>query len=273
MQAEQILTLHKISWQRDDTPILKEISWDIQSGEHWCLLGLNGSGKSTILQLLNGYIWPTSGEIEVLGKKFGTYDLRQLRKEIGLVSSSLQQQLRGNDTALDIVLSGKHASLSLYEPTIQAEVEQAKALLEQFGCAHLQHRNYQVLSQGERQRILLARALMASPRLLILDEPTTGLDFIAREQLLQYVDAMAKHPNAPTIIYVTHHIEEILHCFTHTLLLKDGSIFDSGRTCDMLVPELLSLFFGVPVQLEHVLGRHWLFCQEPIGNQPKEISK
>ncbi|WP_094699764.1 ABC transporter ATP-binding protein [Brevibacillus laterosporus] len=267
MQAEQILTLYKICWKRGDTPILKEISWDIHSGEHWCLLGLNGSGKSTILQLLNGYLWPTSGEIEVLGKKFGTYDLRQLRKEIGLVSSSLQQQLRGSDTAIDIVLSGKHASLSLYEPTIQGEVEQAKALLEQFGCTHLQHRTYQVLSQGERQRILLARALMASPRLLILDEPTTGLDFIAREQLLQYVDTLTKQPNAPTIIYVTHHIEEILPCFTHTLLLKDGSIFDSGRTNDMLVPELLSRFFGNPVQLEHIMGRHWLFCQGPVGKR------
>lgn len=268
MHAEPILTLKKVSWKRGDTPILKEISWNIHSQEHWCLLGLNGSGKSTLLQLLNGYVWPTSGEIEVLGKKFGTYDLRQLRKEIGLVSSSLQQQLRGGDTALEIVLSGKHASLSLYEPKLQEEIEQAKALLEQFGCTHLEHRPYQVLSQGERQRILLARALMASPRLLILDEPTTGLDFIAREKLLLYIETMAKQPNSPTIIYVTHHIEEILPCFTHTLLLKNGSIFDSGQTQDMLGPELLSRFFEIEIQLEHVMGRHWLFCKEPVGKRP-----
>ncbi|WP_411349921.1 ABC transporter ATP-binding protein [Paenibacillus sp. WLX2291] len=247
-----IIDIQHASWRRETGLIIGDVSWQVQPGEHWCLLGLNGSGKTTLLNMINGYIWPTTGNISVLGERFGEVNLREHRKKIGWVSTSLQQRLHGRDVAEQIVLSGKFASIGIYTEVADSDREQAQLLMRQLDAQHLTGRTYDTLSQGERQRILIARALMASPELLILDEPCTGLDIFARDQLLHRVQQIAMQENAPTLIYVTHHIEEIMPCFNKTLLLRDGDIFAAGNTADMLDSQRLSEFFqtGVDVRPE-----------------------
>lgn len=261
-----IIDIHNVSWDRNNKLILQNINWKVKEGENWCLLGLNGSGKTTLLNMINGYIWPTAGKMSVLGKIFGEYDLRELRKSIGWVSTSLQQKLYGSETALKIVLSGKFATIGLYDKTDTEDLGRAEALMKSLGCTALIERTYDTLSQGERQRVLIARALMASPKLLILDEPCTGLDVFAREQLLQMIGTVAAEVNAPTIIYVTHHVEEILPCFTKTLLIKEGQVFAADHTSDVLTSALMSDFFEVPVELLKRDGRNWLSVKGALWN-------
>ena len=202
----------------------------------------------------------------MLGNTFGEFDLRELRKMIGWVSTSLQQKLYGSETAIKIVLSGKFATIGLYDQTDAEDNERAEELMRSLGCTALINRTYDTLSQGERQRVLIARALMASPKLLILDEPCTGLDVFAREQLLQMIAAVANEKHAPTIIYVTHHVEEILPCFTKTLLIKEGQVFAANDTTDVLTSELMSDFFSVPVDIEKRDGRNWLSVKGALWN-------
>ncbi|WP_047150375.1 ABC transporter ATP-binding protein [Aneurinibacillus tyrosinisolvens] len=254
-----VIDCKNISWKRDKKAILKQVTWAVEPGEHWTILGLNGSGKTTLLNIINGYIWPTTGEISVLGKKFGEYDLRELRKSIGWVSSSMQEKLYGNEAVTNIVLSGKLASMGLlYERPDKEDVEKAEALLEQMGCFPMKDRLYQTLSQGEKQKVLIARALMASPQLLILDEPATGLDIFAREQLLQTIQQLGEQPEGPTLVYVTHHIEEITPGFKHALLLKQGEVFAAGLASDVLTGESLTNFFDTKVEVRWQKGRPWL---------------
>ncbi|MFC7395468.1 ABC transporter ATP-binding protein [Scopulibacillus cellulosilyticus] len=245
-----IIDIKNVTWQRDDKTILKDVSWQVEKGEHWCLLGLNGAGKTALLNLINGYMFPTKGDVTVLGYEFGKSPLPELRKLIGWVSSSLQQRLYGHDTVEDIILSGKFASIGLYQQPEESDIEKVEKILKNLGCEQFRYRRYETLSQGERQKILIARALMASPKLLILDEPCTGLDIFAREQLLSMIDKIANQPDAPTLIYVTHHVEEILPCFSHTLLLKQGEVFRAGQTSDVLTEQELTDFFETPLEVE-----------------------
>lgn len=254
-----ILQLGDVSFVRDGKWILKEVNWQINKGEHWVLFGLNGSGKTAILNLLNAYYFPTKGRINVLGMEFGkTYLGEKLRKQIGFVSSSLQEKFHRGDNAFEVVLSGAFASIGLYETPTDQIREKAVTLLEDLGCLEYANRNYETLSQGEKQRVLIARALMSAPSLLILDEPTNGLDFIARENLLESITTIGKKSDAPTIIYVTHHVEEILPIFNKTLLLKNGQVFAAGETNQMLSGEQLSQFFGLPVSVIWENGRPFL---------------
>lgn len=261
-----IIDICNVSWDRENKMILQNINWTVREGEHWCLLGLNGSGKSTLLNMINGYIYPTEGSMTILGKKFGEYDLRELRKRIGWVSTSLQQKLYGRENALSIVLSGKYATIGLYDATDDADLEKAESLMKKLGCSALINRTYDTLSQGERQRVLIARALMAEPELLILDEPCTGLDVFAREQLLTMIASVAASEGAPTIIYVTHHVEEILPCFSKSLLIKEGKIFAAEPTSDVLTSARMSDFFGVPVEIDRSEGRSWLSVKGDLWN-------
>ncbi|MEH7335536.1 ABC transporter ATP-binding protein [Neobacillus drentensis] len=245
-----ILQLDNVSLKRDGKWILQNVNWQIEKGDHWVLFGLNGSGKTSILNLLNAYFFPIKGKINVLGMEFGkTYLGEKLRKQIGFVSSSLQEKFHSGDNAFEVVLSGAFASIGLYEIPTDEMRERAGSLLEVLGCNAYANRNYQTLSQGERQRVLIARALMADPSLLILDEPTNGLDFIAREQLLESIESIAAQPDAPAIIYVTHHVEEILPVFNKTLLLKEGQVYATGNTEEMISSDNLTPFFGLPVNV------------------------
>jgi iron complex transport system ATP-binding protein len=245
-----VLHLEDVSLKREGKWILQNVNWQIEKGENWVLFGLNGAGKSALLNMLTAEYFPTKGEVTVLGMEFGrTYLGEKLRRKIGVVSSSLQQKFYPVDNAFEIVLSGGFASIGLYETPTDEMRAKAIRLLKELGCFNYANQNYETLSQGERQRVLIARALMADPSLLILDEPANGLDFIAREQLLDSIEKIADKADAPTILYVTHHIEEILPVFNKTLLLKGGKVFSAGATREMISSEMLSSFFDLGVRV------------------------
>lgn len=255
----QVIDMQDVSWRRDGKEILSNINWQIKQGEHWAVLGLNGAGKTSLLNMINGYTWPTTGKVSVLGKKFGETDIYQMRTMIGWVSSSLEQRMNGRYLAEDIVASGVKKTFGfLYEdPTVEV-YEEAKQIMDKLNCSHTYGKRYEKCSHGEKQKILIARGLMAKPKLLILDEPTTGLDFIAREDLLKALDDMSEAEDMPTIIYVTHHTEEIIPLFTHTLLLSEGTIYASGLNEEVLTNNNLSGLFKKEVNLDWHANRPWM---------------
>src|SRR5690625_1712961 len=163
--------MENVSLVREGKKIITDVNWEIKKGEHWALIGLNGAGKTTLLNILNGYLWPTTGEVSVLGQRFGKTDLRELRKAIGWVSSALQERIRTSAMTEEIIMIGKFASIGLYEETTAGDRERASEIMKQLDITHLEGRKYHTCSQGEQQRILIGRALMAEPELLILDEP------------------------------------------------------------------------------------------------------
>jgi len=245
-----VLDLQQVGLKKEGKWILKDINWKMNKGEHWVLLGLNGAGKTALLHMLCSYYFPTEGNVKVINRQFGKDVLgEQLRQEIGIVSSTIKQRIYGADSAYQVVLSGAFASIGLYETPTDEMRERAQQILKDLDCFSYANRAYRTLSQGEQQRILIGRALMANPKLLILDEPTTGLDFIAKEQLLESIESISTTGNAPSIIYVTHHVEEILPTFNKTLLLKEGTIFGKGNTKEILTSANLSSFFGIPVEV------------------------
>ncbi|MEK5163876.1 ABC transporter ATP-binding protein [Paenibacillus sp. FSL R5-0527] len=252
------IEINDVLWRREQKIILKDINWTVRKGEHWAILGLNGSGKTTLLNMITGYLWPTQGEISVLGHRYGTVDLRELRKRIGWVSSSFQERIHPGEKAQYLVISGLHASIGLFDKPAEEHIQKAVHLMETLGCGHLVNRGYQTCSQGEKQKLLIARALMASPELLILDEACNGLDILSRESLLQAIAKLANQEDAPTLLYVTHHVEEILPEFTHTLLLRKGSVFAAGRTPEVINGERLSALFETHVQVDWRNQRAWL---------------
>jgi len=255
--AETVILVEQLDWWREDRHILKNINWQVKKHEHWAVLGLNGSGKTTLLQMVAGYLWPSKGQITVLGNRYGQCDLRQVRKSIGWVSSALEERVPPGEKVREVVISGKFASFGLYEQWGDDEVRQAEQLLRQFQCEHLADARFGRLSEGERQKVLIARALMAEPQLLILDEPCNGLDLYAREQLLKAIDQLARQPQGPTILYVTHHIEEILPVFQYALLMADGAILSKGKKEFVLTAKNLTSAYRVPIDVQWRSGRVW----------------
>ncbi|UOQ84217.1 ABC transporter ATP-binding protein [Gracilibacillus salinarum] len=246
-----VLDIRDVALKKEGNWILKHVNWKIENGEHWALLGLNGAGKTALLHMLCSYYFPTEGSVKVIGRQFGKDILGEtLRQQIGIVSSTLKQRIYGTDSAYQVILSGAFASIGLYETPTDEMRERAQRLLKELDCFSYANRAYRTLSQGEQQRVLIGRALMNNPKLLILDEPTNGLDFIAREKLLASIETISKEELAPSIIYVTHHVEEILPTFTKTLLLKKGEVFDQGMTKDMISTDRLSAFFGMDVEVD-----------------------
>jgi iron complex transport system ATP-binding protein len=250
-----VIRMKCVSWIVGDSYILRDIDWTVRRGEHWAIIGLNGSGKTSLLNMVNGYVWPSEGEVSVLGRRFGRYDVRDLRKKIGWASSSLQEKLYVSETAEEIVLSGRFATIGLYGKPWKKDRERARALLAYFQCGHAAMQPYGSLSQGEKQKVLLARALIQNPRLLILDEPCAGLDIISREQILSLIQDIGNQTSGPTILYVSHHIEEILPVFTHVLLLRRGEVHSQGRTRKVLTRKNLTDFFEIPIDVRRRNGR------------------
>ena len=244
-----ILDVHGLTIVRDGTTILRDVAWRVNPGEHWVILGANGSGKTSLLAALTGYLMPTAGEISALGERYGESDWRELRTRIGLVSSSIRQLMADTEPALFTVAGGKYAMIDFWGEPSRADQRAAKALLEQVEADYLAGRVWGVLSQGERQRVLIARALMSRPRLLILDEPCAGLDPVAREHFLQFLERLARRPNSPAIVLVTHHVEEIMPVFTHALLLARGQVTAAGPRERVLNSRVLSEMFGSAVRL------------------------
>lgn len=243
-----VLNLEQVNFIRKQVYLLKEIQWSVKKGQHWALLGLNGAGKSLLLQIITGNLWASSGQVQVFGETFGQTSIPEINKRIGWVSLALQVRLK-NEVAEKIVLSGKFASIGLYQTYEEADLQVARELLATLDSSSLIGKKYPQLSQGERQIVLIARALMAKPELLILDEPCTGLDLFAREELLKKIEQLTRTPNAPTILLVTHHTEEILPFITHVALLRDGEFVQQGERANVLQPEILSDFYKQTVEV------------------------
>lgn len=259
------IRLEGVSFVRNRRSILEQIEWTVSPGNHWVVLGANGSGKTTLLQLLAGYLWPTEGKITVLGERFGHTDLRELRKKIGWVGSFLQIQIPPAQKPLDFIVSGKFASIGIFENPGEEDYLQAREVASRLKCDKILDSTYGVLSQGEKQRLLIARALIHNPELVILDEPCSGLDIVAREQLLEILEELATSPNSPTLIYVTHHLDEIVPAFDHALLLKDGTILAQGSKEAMLRSPLLSEAFNIPLEVFRNGSRYWAQIAENRG--------
>ena len=254
-----VLDLRNVSLTIGKRKILNNLSWDIQKGQHWVLIGPNGSGKTTLLQIINGYRWPSTGTAAVLGKPFGSYDLRELRKRIGFVSSFVSERIPAELPVLDIVMGGSSSTIGLFELPSGPQVKKAKSTLKSIGCGALYKSQYGTLSDGEKQRVLIARALMSSPTLLTLDEPCSGLDIAAREAFLKLLTQIIR-TKGPTIILATHRIDEVVRAFSHCMIIREGQVVCSGRKTMVLTSRNLTNAFGVKIHVIPHGGRYQAFC-------------
>ncbi|MEY2460543.1 MAG: iron complex transport system ATP-binding protein, partial [Acidimicrobiaceae bacterium] len=242
------LELTHVGLVRDQTVILDDVNWVVAEGERWIVLGANGSGKTSLIRIASLYLHPSSGDVDVLGQRLGRVDVRRHRRRIGVVSASFADLLRPALTATEIVMTAKYAALepwwNEYDETDHAR---AVELLDRFGCAELADHPFATLSSGERQRVQLARTLMTDPGLLLLDEPTAGLDLGGREDLVRRLGALAADPATPATVLVTHHVDEIPPGYGHVLLLRDGRVIAAGPIDEELTTAALSESFGIDV--------------------------
>ncbi len=250
--------MNDLRLERSGTVILNDVDWCVAPSQHWVILGANGSGKTSLLSALTGYLMPTAGEVSLLGEVYGQSDWRALRRKIGLVSSSVRQLMADDEPALVTVVSGKYAMIDFWGRVKRAEKIRALKWLRQVECGHLADRSWRVLSQGERQRVLVARALMADPRVLILDEPCAGLDPAAREHFLHFLQRLGARKSSPTLVLVTHHVEEIMPVFSHVLMLKAGRVLAAGKKRAVLNSPNLSTAFGSRMRLSRTGNRYVL---------------
>ena len=237
---------------------LTRVDWAVHAGERWVVLGANGSGKSSLLRLAGGWVFPSTGAVRVLGREIGRVDVRELQRRIGYAAGALAAKLRPGVLAEDVVMTARNAALESYWHTYDdADRARARSLLERMGCGHLLGRTLGTASDGERQRVQLARTLMVDPDLLLLDEPTAGLDLGGREALVARLADLARDPASPPTVLVTHHAEEIPPGFTHCLLVRAGRVLAAGPLEDTLTADSLSACFEVKVILER-RGDRWV---------------
>lgn len=251
-----MIALEHVSLQRGDKLILDDVNIEMGKGENWAILGRNGSGKTTILEMMMGYLFPTKGKVKVLDYTYGECDVREVRKEIGYISQTLIEKLALKDPVWEVVATGAYAFLRFYQHIPDEVREEAYAKLADIGFSHLAEQPFGTLSQGERKKVLLARSLMAHPKLLIMDEPCAGLDLYERENMLQAVDHLRKQNIG--VVYVTHHIEEIMPLFTHVALIKDGKVAAAGPKKEVLTKETIMHAYGISVELDWFHERPWI---------------
>lgn len=252
------LRLQNVSRVMGKNLILDDISWNIEKGEHWAMVGPNGAGKTTLMQIVTGYIWPTEGKVSVLGHEFGSVDLRELREDIGYVNSVLLERIPQEDTVLNVVVSGKFASIGLYKEPSGEDLQRAKELLTTMKCCDLSDRKLGEISQGEKQKVMIARSLMPDPGLLILDEPAIGLDPASRKEFLERISEIGEMKGGPTMIYITHHIEEIISTFGKVIVLKEGKVLAAGEREKVLTDETMRRAFEVDAKVIQSNGRYVL---------------
>jgi len=259
-----VLEFAGVSVVRGDTTLLDDITWEVEEGQRWVILGPNGAGKTTLLQLAAGRIHPTTGVAGVLGEVLGAVDVFELRPRIGLSSAAIAERLPVDELVKDVVVTASYGIVGRWRERYDA-LDHARAayLLDALGAAHLSDRAFGTLSEGERKRVQIARALMSDPELMLLDEPAAGLDLGGREDLVARLAALAADIEAPALILVTHHVEEIPPSFTDVMLLREGRIVAAGPVEITLTAENLSRTFGLPLVLERH-GERWSARAAPV---------
>jgi len=261
-----ILRLSGVSVRRGGRTILGAIDWSVRAGERWIVFGPNGSGKTTLVHVASTYLWPSSGSVEVLGETIGRVDARELRRRVGYAGAGLESAIDSGLSALDVVMTARHAALGpWWHDYTEADRARAAELLSTIGVGDLVDRPFGLLSTGERRRVQIARALMPDPDLLILDEPASSLDLGAREALVRDLGRLAAAPTPEAIVLVTHHVEEVPRGFDHALVLADGRAVAAGAIDDALTGATLTKAFGLPISLERSDGRFraWLDGEAP----------
>jgi len=254
--TDEVLHLRAVGVRREGADLLRELSWTVNEDERWVVVGPNGAGKTTLLQVAAALLYPTTGAVRVLGEELGRTDVFELRPRIGIASAAVAEKVPPDESVIDVVLTGSYAILGRWKEEYDStDVTRAVALLEALGCADLLRRRFGTLSEGERKRVQIARALMPDPELLLLDEPAAGLDLGAREDLVGRLGRLADDPGAPTMVLVTHHVEEVPEGFTHALLLRKGAVVAQGKVDEVFTPEHLSNCFGLPLTVERRDGR------------------
>jgi iron complex transport system ATP-binding protein len=251
-----ILRLSGVSLLLDQRYVLTDLSWEIRRGESWALIGPNGAGKTSLLSIINGYRWPTTGHVSVLGREFGRTDLRELRTRIGMVSSYLGDWISREERVIDLVVSGRYGSLRLWKQRERRDAEYAESLLGMMDCLQFRDKRVSEISQGERQKVLICRALMSRPELLTLDEPCEGLDLSARESFLGSISSILAK-GLISMVDVTHRTDEIPRGFTHAILLRGGEKVAAGPVEEVITGGNLSRCFGVAVTVKKWGGRFY----------------
>ncbi|MEP6667160.1 MAG: ABC transporter ATP-binding protein [Nocardioidaceae bacterium] len=252
-----VVELADVSVMRGTNLLLSKLSWRVADDERWVVIGPNGAGKTTLLQVLSTHIHPTDGVVAILDEVIGTVDVFDLRPRIGLTSAALAERIPRDERVSDVVVSASYAVVGRWrEEYDNLDHERAAQLLEEVGVSHLKDRTFGTLSEGERKRVQIARALMTDPELLLLDEPAAGLDLAGREDLVSTLSVLAHDPTSPATVLVSHHVEEIPPGFTHVLMLKAGEVVTAGPLRSTLTEDALSETFGLPLRLDHEDGRY-----------------
>jgi iron complex transport system ATP-binding protein len=261
-----VVALRDVTVSRNGTNLVSGLQWQVELDERWVVLGPNGAGKTTLLSLAAARLHPTEGSVHVLGERLGSVDVFELRPRIGLSTALLAERIPPGETVHDVVVTAAYAVVGRFREAYEVMDEvRARALLDQLGVVHLADRRYGTLSEGERKRVQIARALMTDPELLLLDEPAAGLDLGGREDLVRRLGELAEDPAAPTLVLVTHHVEEIPPGFTHALLLRDGRTVAQGLAADVLTDDNLSQTFGISLKVERHGGRYFA---RALGSTP-----
>ncbi len=248
--------LSKVTVTRPGKTLLDRVSWTVNEGERWVVLGPNGAGKTTLMQVVGTTLFPTSGKVKVLGNKLGKVDVFELRTRIGHTSTAVADQIPPTESVRDTVLSAAYAVLGRWQEEYDEEdFDRASQIMGELGVLGLADRTFGTLSEGERKRVLIARALMTDPELLLLDEPAAGLDLGAREDLIASLDVLSASDDAPVLVMVSHHVEEIPIGFTHVLMLRDGAIVAQGPIGSTLTAQALGATFGLRLELQNDGGR------------------
>ena len=250
---------------RDGTYLLRDVTWRVELDERWVVLGPNGAGKTTLISLAAARMFPTSGTVHILGEQMGRVDVSELRTRIGLSTVGLHDRIPGDESVRDVVVTAAWSVVGRFrEEYDRLDVQRAEGLLAQLGVPHLVERCYGTLSEGERKRVQIARALMTDPELLILDEPAAGLDLGGREDLVARLSALALDADAPALVVVTHHVEEIPPGFTHAIVLRGGEMIAAGLVGDVVTSETLTAAFGLPLTVQHSDGRFTARAAAPV---------
>ncbi|WP_406319286.1 ABC transporter ATP-binding protein [Streptosporangium sp. NBC_01639] len=254
----QVLRLQDVTVRRDGAVLLRDIDWTVHEDERWVVIGPNGAGKTTLLQVVGAMLFPSEGIVEILDERLGQSDVFELRSRVGLASAALAEKVPPEEKVIDLVLTASYAILGRWTEEYDSDdVTRAVELIDQFGAAHLIRRRFNTLSEGERKRVQIARALMPDPELLLLDEPAAGLDLGGREDLVRRLSTFAHDPKAPTMVLVTHHVEEVPSGFTHALLLRHGSVVAQGEIDQVMTADNLSRTFDIPLNLERGPDGRW----------------